>query len=194
MIAVEIADRDDALRARAARNAQPPGISAPSGEQEPDQSLSIGTPRQTAPQRALARGFVKQRPDVQCVDDGRRSHCDAFASSLPCPDHRWPRSRAPRRPPAVNVQLSNFKFTPKTIVLDHGRPYVLRLANAAAAAMTSPRRHFSRPQQSRPRTGAGSRGRGRGAARPGPRNPSDRPRRRAATSSNARTASTRCSA
>ena len=34
-------------------------------------------------------------------------------------------------PPAINVQLSNFKFTPKAIVLDHGRPYVLRLYNAA---------------------------------------------------------------
>jgi uncharacterized cupredoxin-like copper-binding protein len=34
--------------------------------------------------------------------------------------------------PVVAVQLSNFKFTPNTIVLDHGRPYVLRLANIAS--------------------------------------------------------------
>ena len=32
----------------------------------------------------------------------------------------------------VEVQLSNFKFTPPTIVLDHGRPYVLRLVNVAS--------------------------------------------------------------
>lgn len=29
----------------------------------------------------------------------------------------------------VAVQLSNFKFSPSTIMLDHGRSYVLRLAN-----------------------------------------------------------------
>lgn len=34
-------------------------------------------------------------------------------------------------PTTVNVELSNFKFQPKTIVLDHGRAYVLRLHNAA---------------------------------------------------------------
>jgi uncharacterized cupredoxin-like copper-binding protein len=33
--------------------------------------------------------------------------------------------------PVVAVQLSSFKFTPSTIVLDHGRPYVLRLANVS---------------------------------------------------------------
>jgi uncharacterized cupredoxin-like copper-binding protein len=32
-------------------------------------------------------------------------------------------------PTAINVQLGNYSFTPKTIVLDHGRSYVLRLAN-----------------------------------------------------------------
>ncbi|HET9336775.1 MAG TPA: cupredoxin domain-containing protein [Sphingomicrobium sp.] len=37
----------------------------------------------------------------------------------------------PQAPTAVNVQLSNYKFTPRTIVLDHGRPYVLRLHNAS---------------------------------------------------------------
>ena len=35
-------------------------------------------------------------------------------------------------PATVNVQLANFKFTPSTIVLDHGRPYVLRLANLSS--------------------------------------------------------------
>jgi len=32
-------------------------------------------------------------------------------------------------PVTVNVQMSNFKFAPSTIVLDHGRPYVLRISN-----------------------------------------------------------------
>ena len=32
-------------------------------------------------------------------------------------------------PAVAEVHLSNFKFTPQTIVLDHGRPYVLRLVN-----------------------------------------------------------------
>ena len=36
---------------------------------------------------------------------------------------------AAQAPTAVNVQLSNFKFAPSTIVLDHGKPYVLRLIN-----------------------------------------------------------------
>jgi uncharacterized cupredoxin-like copper-binding protein len=35
-------------------------------------------------------------------------------------------------PPTVQVQLANFNFSPKTIVLDHGRPYVLRLVNVAS--------------------------------------------------------------
>ena len=37
----------------------------------------------------------------------------------------------PQTPAAINVQLSNFKFTPKTIVLDHGRRYIFRLHNAS---------------------------------------------------------------
>ena len=42
-------------------------------------------------------------------------------------------SSAPAQAPAaVNVQLSNFKFAPTTIVLTHGQPYVLRLANVAS--------------------------------------------------------------
>ena len=32
-------------------------------------------------------------------------------------------------PAVVNVQLSSFKFVPRTIVLDHGKSYVLRLSN-----------------------------------------------------------------
>lgn len=43
-------------------------------------------------------------------------------------------------PAVVNVQLANYKFTPKTIVLDHGRTYVLRLHNASGGGhdFTSP--------------------------------------------------------
>ena|SRR5918996_5143325 len=37
----------------------------------------------------------------------------------------------PQAPATVNVQLSSFKFTPRTIVLDHGKPYVLRLYNGS---------------------------------------------------------------
>ena len=37
----------------------------------------------------------------------------------------------PQAPAAFNVQLSSFKFTPKTIMLDRGRRYVLRLYNAS---------------------------------------------------------------
>ncbi len=33
--------------------------------------------------------------------------------------------------PVVAVQLANFSFSPKTIVVDHGQPYVLRLANVS---------------------------------------------------------------
>lgn len=40
-------------------------------------------------------------------------------------------SATAQAPATVNVQLSNFKFTPRTIILDQGRPYVLRLANVA---------------------------------------------------------------
>jgi uncharacterized cupredoxin-like copper-binding protein len=39
---------------------------------------------------------------------------------------------APQAAQTVNVQLSNFKFTPRTIILDHGRPYALRLYNASS--------------------------------------------------------------
>lgn len=34
--------------------------------------------------------------------------------------------------PTIAVQMSNFKFAPSTIVLDHGRPYVLRLSNQSS--------------------------------------------------------------
>jgi uncharacterized cupredoxin-like copper-binding protein len=37
----------------------------------------------------------------------------------------------PQAPAAIGVQLANFSFTPKTIVLDHGHSYVLRLDNVA---------------------------------------------------------------
>lgn len=38
---------------------------------------------------------------------------------------------AAQAPAVVDVQLSNFKFAPREIVLDHGRSYVLRLRNVA---------------------------------------------------------------
>src|SRR4030095_5974715 len=34
--------------------------------------------------------------------------------------------------PVITVQMSNFQFAPSTIVLDHGRSYVLHLANVAS--------------------------------------------------------------
>lgn len=37
----------------------------------------------------------------------------------------------PQGPTAVDVQLTNFKFTPRTILLQSGRPYVLRLHNGS---------------------------------------------------------------
>lgn len=41
-------------------------------------------------------------------------------------------SSAVAQPAAVvAVQLSNFKFAPNTIVLDHGRSYLLRIANVS---------------------------------------------------------------
>lgn len=48
----------------------------------------------------------------------------------------------PQPAPAVNVQLSNFKFTPKTIVLDHGRTYRLRLYNASGGGHDFTARDF----------------------------------------------------
>ena len=38
---------------------------------------------------------------------------------------------APQAPAVIGVQLANFSFTPKDIVLDHGQSYVLRLANVS---------------------------------------------------------------
>ena len=38
---------------------------------------------------------------------------------------------ATQAPAVISVQLANFSFTPKTIVLDHGHDYVLHLANVA---------------------------------------------------------------
>jgi uncharacterized cupredoxin-like copper-binding protein len=49
---------------------------------------------------------------------------------------------APQAAAAVNVQLSNFKFTPRTIVLDHGRNYVLRLYNASGGGHDFTAREF----------------------------------------------------
>jgi uncharacterized cupredoxin-like copper-binding protein len=41
-------------------------------------------------------------------------------------------SAAVAQPATVAVQMSNFKFAPSSIVLDHGRPYVLHLTNVAS--------------------------------------------------------------
>lgn len=38
---------------------------------------------------------------------------------------------AAQAPTIVQVQLASFSFTPKSIVLDHGQSYVLRLANVS---------------------------------------------------------------
>ena len=38
---------------------------------------------------------------------------------------------APQTAAVVNVQLSNFRFAPRTIVLDRGRAYVMRFYNAS---------------------------------------------------------------
>lgn len=48
----------------------------------------------------------------------------------------------PQAPAAVNVQLSNFKFTPRTIVLDRGRSYALRLYNASGGGHDFTAREF----------------------------------------------------
>ena len=49
---------------------------------------------------------------------------------------------APQAATPVNVQLSNFKFAPKTIVLDRGRSYVLRLYNASGGGHDFTARQF----------------------------------------------------
>ena len=45
-------------------------------------------------------------------------------------------------PTVVNVQLSNFKFTPRTIILDRGQPYILRLYNATSGGHNFTARQF----------------------------------------------------
>lgn len=42
----------------------------------------------------------------------------------------------------VEVQLANFKFAPETIVLDHGKAYVLRLRNIAGGGHDFTAREF----------------------------------------------------
>lgn len=48
----------------------------------------------------------------------------------------------PQGPAAVNVQLSNFKFTPRTIILDRGSPYAFRLYNASGGGHDFTAREF----------------------------------------------------
>ena len=45
-------------------------------------------------------------------------------------------------PSVVEVRLSNFNFTPRTIVFDHGRPYVMRLVNEASGGHNFAARAF----------------------------------------------------
>ena len=47
-----------------------------------------------------------------------------------------------QQPTVLNVQLTNFEFTPNSIVLDHGRPYVLRLTNASGGGHDFTAREF----------------------------------------------------
>jgi hypothetical protein len=55
-----------------------------------------------------------------------------FTSLIALPLTMLAGSTAMAQPTAtVAVQLSSFKFAPSTIVLDHGRPYVLRLTNVS---------------------------------------------------------------
>lgn len=42
----------------------------------------------------------------------------------------------------VAIELSNFKFTPPTITLEHGRPYVLHLSNKAKGGHNFVAREF----------------------------------------------------
>jgi uncharacterized cupredoxin-like copper-binding protein len=51
-------------------------------------------------------------------------------------------SAVAQQPTVLNVQLSNFSFTPSDIVLEHGQPYVLRLANAAGGGHNFTAREF----------------------------------------------------
>lgn len=48
----------------------------------------------------------------------------------------------PQGQPVVDVELSNFRFTPKTIILDHGRAYVFRLRNTAGGGHDFTARDF----------------------------------------------------
>ena len=48
----------------------------------------------------------------------------------------------PQSPAAVNVQLSNHKFSPRTIILDRGRSYALRLYNASGGGHDFTARDF----------------------------------------------------
>lgn len=53
-----------------------------------------------------------------------------------------PDQASPQASAVVEVQLSNFKFTPGTILLDHGRAYVLRLHNRAGGGHDFTARDF----------------------------------------------------
>jgi uncharacterized cupredoxin-like copper-binding protein len=54
--------------------------------------------------------------------------CPAFAVPLLA----CAASASAQSPAVIDVHLANFSFTPRSIVLDHGRQYTLRLINDAA--------------------------------------------------------------
>jgi uncharacterized cupredoxin-like copper-binding protein len=57
-------------------------------------------------------------------------------------------------PALIEVHLSNFRFTPRTLVFDHGRPYTLRIVNRAGGG-----HDFTAPEFfARSNIAAGSRG------------------------------------
>ena len=65
-----------------------------------------------------------------------------YASLLAIPLVAFSAPTTPQSATPINVQLSNFKFTPTTIVLDRGRPYALRLYNASGGGHDFTAREF----------------------------------------------------
>lgn len=77
--------------------------------------------------------FVKQRQFGVSVEDPKGNYVMRFTPLFAFPLILMTGSAAvPQASPTVLVQLSNFKFTPSTIVLDHGGSYVLRLVNSGS--------------------------------------------------------------
>src|SRR5688572_11331581 len=106
--------------------------------------LSIGTPRQQRLPRGTCVAALSSngngRPGVDRTK-GVATMRYGFWLAVPVA-LLGAQPAAPQAPAAVNVQLSNFKFTPRTIVLDHGRPYALRLYNASGGGHDFTAREF----------------------------------------------------